>query len=196
MNETLLTVLIFFSVFVSFSQIGNTSITFTDNSRNGRSIPCEIYYPATTTGTDVAASTGVFPVVAVGHGFVIGASSYELVATELVPQGFIVALVNTEGGFAPSHGDFGLDLSFVTHAIQAEGNNSSSILFGHVHPSKEAVLGHSMGGGASWLAAGVDSEIDAVVGLAPAETNPSAIAAAANVQCPVLLFSGSDDTVT
>jgi dienelactone hydrolase len=190
---------LFFMFFVATSanaQIGNTTLTFQDPARNNRSIPCDVYYPSTSSGADSPITPGTYPVVAIGHGFVIGTSSYELIAEYLVPQGFVVALVNTEGGFSPNHAEFGLDLAFATHAIQAESNLISSLLFNCIDPSKEAIIGHSMGGGAAWLAANGDSSIDAIVGLAPAETNPSAIAAAANVQCPILVFSGSDDTVT
>lgn len=198
--------LLFLTIAVSIpmlaQNIGQTSITFVDASRSNRSIPCDIYYPAPVAGTDVAASDPAslgltsFPAVAVGHGFVIGAGSYQLIANQLVPFGFVVALVNTEGGFSPSHQDFGLDLAFVTHALQQESLNSSSVLSGIVNQNREAVVGHSMGGGAAWLAAASDPSIDAIVGLAPAETNPSAIAAAAAVQCNAIIFSGSDDTVT
>jgi hypothetical protein len=53
-----------------------------------------------------------------------------------------------------------------------------------------------MGGGAGVLAAAGDSTIGALVGLAAAETNPSAVAAAASVTSPVLLLGGSADCVT
>ncbi len=53
-----------------------------------------------------------------------------------------------------------------------------------------------MGGGASMLAAANNTLIKTVVGLAPAETNPSAIAASQNVTVPALIFSGSSDGVT
>ncbi|NDC29182.1 MAG: hypothetical protein EBZ94_07600, partial [Crocinitomicaceae bacterium] len=46
------------------------------------------------------------------------------------------------------------------------------------------------------LAAANNSNIETVIGLAPAETNPSAIAAAPNVSVPALIFSGSADGVT
>lgn len=203
MKKSLLVYIVFVFSIQGFAQnIGQTTMTFVDASRNNRSIPCDVYYPGTSTGTDVLASDPAsfglnsFPAIAVGHGFVIGAGSYELIANQLVPFGFVVALVNTEGGFAPSHEDFGLDLAFVTHALQQESLNSSSILSGVVNQYREAIVGHSMGGGAAWLAAASDPSIDAIVGLAPAETNPSAIAAAASVQCNAMVFSGTDDTVT
>jgi dienelactone hydrolase len=203
MKKTLLFVFAFFSIGFSFAQgLGHTTLTFTDATRNNRPIPCEVYYPATSAGDNTTAldpsSLGLngFPAIAVGHGFVIGAANYDIIAEQLIPFGFIVALVNTETGFAPSHENFGLDLAFVTHALQQESLSSTSLLYNIVSQEREAVIGHSMGGGAAWLAAASDPLIDAVVGLAPAETNPSAIAAAASVNCNVLVFSGSDDSVT
>ena len=203
MKKTLLFVFAFFSIGFSFAQgLGHTTLTFTDAARNNRPIPCEVYYPAASAGDNTTAldpaSLGLigFPAIAVGHGFVIGAANYNIIAEQLIPFGFVVALVNTEGGFAPNHQEFGLDLAFVTHALQQESQNSSSILHNIVHQEREAIIGHSMGGGAAWIAAASDPLIDAIVGLAPAETNPSAIAAAASVNCNTLVFSGSDDSVT
>ena len=203
MRKTLLFVFAFFVVAFSFAQgLGHTSLTFIDATRNNRSIPCEVYYPALSAGDNIAALDPAFlalsgyPAIAVGHGFVIGAANYDLIAEQLIPFGFVVALVNTETGFAPNHQEFGLDLAFVTHALQQESQNSTSILYNIVNQEREAIIGHSMGGGAAWLAAASDPLIDAVVGLAPAETNPSAIAAAASVNCNTLVFSGSEDAVT
>jgi dienelactone hydrolase len=203
MKKTLLFVFAFFSIGYSFSQgLGHTSLTFTDVTRNNRSIPCEVYYPATSAGDNTPAlapsflSLNGYPAIAVGHGFVIGAANYDLIAQHLIPFGFVVALVNTETGFSPNHQEFGLDLAFVTHALQQESQNSTSILYNIANQEKEAVIGHSMGGGAAWLAAASDPLIDAIVGLAPAETNPSAIAAASSVNCNSLIFSGSEDAVT
>ncbi|MFM2228647.1 MAG: hypothetical protein RL664_1990 [Bacteroidota bacterium] len=203
MRKTLLFVFALFVVAFSFAQgLGHTSITFSDATRNNRSIPCEVYYPALSAGESVQAldpaSLGLtgYPAVSVGHGFVIGAANYDLIAAQLIPFGFVVALVNTETGFAPNHQEFGLDLAFVTHALQQESLNTSSVLYNVVSQQREGIVGHSMGGGAAWLAAASDQSIDAIVGLAPAETNPSAIAAAASVNCNTLVFSGSDDAVT
>jgi dienelactone hydrolase len=203
MRKTLLFVFAFFYIGFSFAQgLGHTTLTFTDASRSNRSIPCEVYYPATSAGDNIPAldpsflALNGYPAIAVGHGFVIGAANYQLIASQLVPFGFVVALVNTETGFSPNHQEFGIDLAFVTHALQQESLNSASVLHGIVNFEKEAVIGHSMGGGAAWLAAASDPLIDAVVGLAPAETNPSAIAAAPSVNCNSLIFSGSEDAVT
>ena len=101
----------------------------------------------------------------------------------------------TEGGLANSHADFGLDLALCITEMQAANLDSASLFFNHV-TDKAAIMGHSMGGGATFLAAANNSTIQTIVGLAPAETNPSAAEAAANVNVPVLVFHGSSDGVT
>jgi hypothetical protein len=53
-----------------------------------------------------------------------------------------------------------------------------------------------MGGGAAFLAAGLDSTIKTLATLAPAETNPSAINAASNISLPSLIMAGGNDCVT
>jgi hypothetical protein len=59
-----------------------------------------------------------------------------------------------------------------------------------------SVMGHSMGGGASFLAAQSNSNIKTLVNFAPAETNPSAINASASITIPSLIFAGVNDCVT
>ncbi len=194
---------IFFTFFViaitqySYSQpypIGSTTITFNDPARGGRAIPCEIYYPAITAGNGQTVAEGVFPILSFGHGFVMGVGAYANLWQAFVPQGYIMVLPTTEGGFSPSHGNFGLDLAFVIGAMQARGADPDSPFFGKV-ASTAAIMGHSMGGGASFLGAS-SPLVTAVLNYAPAETDPSAIAAAANVDKPVLIFAGSQDCVT
>lgn len=192
--------------FVLFGQheVGHTTITFNDAGRTGgfgsgggpgRQIQTEVYYPADMAGTDVAATNGEFPVIVFGHGFSMSWDAYENIWEELVPRGFILAFPRTEGGFAPSHDEFGLDLALVEMQMQNENSNASSVLFEHI-TSNSIIMGHSMGGGATILAAANNSNIKAIIGLAPAETTPSAITAAANVSVPALIFSADGDAVT
>lgn len=75
-------------------------------------------------------------------------------------------------------------------------NESGFMLFGK-HNGKTAFAGHSMGGGASVLAASYEPAFpDALIGLAPAETTPSAISAATQVIAKTVIFSGTNDKVT
>ena len=175
--------------------VGHRSVTYQDPARGNRSIQTEIYYPADTGGDNVPVASGNFPVIAFGHGYLLPWDAYAWVWSALAPQGFIVALPRTEGSLLPSHLEFGKDLAFVVAKLRAEDSNAASPFHQRV-AEKAAVMGHSMGGGASFLAAAEDPTIDAVANLAAAETNPSAIAAASTLAIPGLLFAGSSDCVT
>jgi predicted dienelactone hydrolase len=205
--------LLFFSigilnVFAQY-QVGHTTITFNDPARTGgfgsgggagRQIQTEIYYPATSTGDNVAVASGQFPVITFGHGFAMSWDAYTNIWQHYVARGFILAFPRTEGGLipGPSHGDFGSDLLIVNDKMMALNSNNTSIFYGSVL-QKSAIMGHSMGGGAAILAASNTinyPHMQTVIGLAPAETTPSAIAAAPTVGIPTLIFSGSSDGVT
>jgi hypothetical protein len=111
----------------------------------------------------------------------------------LVPLGYIVAFPTTEGGFSPVHQDFADDLKFLNNEIKANGAGiylpASSVAV------TSAIMGHSMGGGCSFLAAKNNSSISTMVSFAAANTSPSAVLAAAQVSVPCLVFSGTNDCV-
>ena len=179
-------------------EIGHTSLSYSDPERSGRAVPTEAYYPADISGEDVPVATPPpdgFPAVAFGHGFLIPWSDYDFVWEGLVPEGFIVLLPDTESGLLPDHLDLGLDLAFVLRELRDDSADPGSIFFDAVSQAG-AVCGHSMGGGASFLAADSDPGVTAIANLAAAETNPSAISAAASITAPALIFSGSNDCVT
>ena len=188
-------------------QIGHTTITFNDPARTGgygsgggpgRQIQTEIYYPANVAGEDVAVTATYHPVVICGHGFAMSWDAYENVWETLVPLGYILAFPRTEGSLfpSPSHEEFAIDLLVVEEKLIALNSESSSIFYNHIH-NRSAIIGHSMGGGCTILA-GADGSptLKTIVGFAPAETSPSAIADASAVTVPALIFSGSSDGVT
>lgn len=179
-------------------ELGHRTMTFFDPERSNRDISTEIYYPADVAGEDVPLAeppAGGFPVVTFGHGFVISIDDYDFLWEGLAPAGYIVAVPRTETGFSPDHLDLGLDLAFLCRALRDEGADPASPFFGKVAVTC-AVSGHSMGGGASFLGAASDPSITALFNFAAAETNPSAIGAAAQITAPALLFAGSLDCVT
>ena len=176
-------------------EVGHVSATYIDPTRSDRSIACEVYYPSTSTGDAVPVAEGTFPFIAFGHGFVMDYTAYQNITDVLVQEGYILIYVETEGGFAPVHADFGLDLAFVADHFFEENATAGSLFQSHLI-DRCAIMGHSMGGGATWLAANTSESVDCIAGLAPAETNPSAIAAASNVTVPAIVLSGSSDAVT
>lgn len=181
--------------FVAQFQVGHLPAGFTDPSRNNRYITCEIYYPATTAGDFAPLAAGQFPFVVFGHGFVMDYTAYANITEALISEGYILIYVETEGGFAPVHSDFGLDLAYMADHFYDESANAASLFYASIQ-DRCAIMGHSMGGGSTWLAAATSTSVDCIAGLAPAETNPSAIAAASNVTVPAIVFSGSSDAVT
>ena len=190
---------LFFSTAINISAqtfaIGHRQLSFTDASRNNRAIATEIYYPAATAGDNVAISSGQFPILVFGHGFVMAWSAYDVVWNALVPNGYILVFPTTESSLSPSHGEFGKDIAFLVGAMKAQGANSSSPFFNAV-ANTSAVMGHSMGGGAAFLSVQYDPTITAIATLGAANTNPSAILAATGINIPSLVLSGGNDCVT
>ncbi|MGE0636095.1 MAG: T9SS type A sorting domain-containing protein [Bacteroidia bacterium] len=190
--------LFFFSLVISnisFAQypVGFVSTTYNDPARS-RDVTCWIYYPGVAAGQNQTVATGSFPVIVFGHGFVMGYDAYSNIWNALVPKGYIVVLPTTESSFSPVHANFGGDIAFLAAKMQSEGANNSSPFYQRVAP-KSGVMGHSMGGGSSFLAAENNTSITTMVTLAAAVTNPSSVTAAANITIPSLTIAGQDDCV-
>ena len=204
-KKLLLSVIIFFSTFIyAQDQIGHFNVIFQDPDRSNRNIDTEIYYPATISGDSTLAAIGEFPVIIFGHGFVMTWDAYQNLWEEFVPKGYIMVFPKTEGSlFSTNHQEFGWDLQFLVTKIQDEGQNNTSPIY-NIVANNTALMGHSMGGGASFLAADSlcvngNTQLKTIIGLAPAESSSngvSSIASAANVTVPSIIFSGSQDGVT
>lgn len=173
---------------------GDITTAFFDSTRS-RNVTCAIHYPATSTGTGAPVATGYHAVIVLGHGFVMNVDAYAYFSAHFAPLGYITVLPTTEGGFAPDHAEFGADIAFLAQALQAANTDPLSPFFGHVLAAT-ALVGHSMGGGAAVLGAAANTGIQAVVLMAPAETSPSAIAAAGAILAPTLVFAATEDCVT
>lgn len=186
------------NLFAQSYSIGHTTVNFIDASRNNRSIPTEIYYPSNTAGNDVSVVSNnflKFPALVFGHGFLMTWDAYQNIWESIVPNGYVMAFPKTEGGFSPSHLEYAKDLSFVINQMNELGANSTSIFFDRIS-NMNAVMGHSMGGGAAFLATQLNANIKTIVTFSAAETSPSAIAASSSIVIPSLVFAGSNDCVT
>jgi pimeloyl-ACP methyl ester carboxylesterase len=146
------------------------------------------------TGDNVAVATGQFPLLIFGHGFMMTYDAYLFWKDNLVPSGYIIVYPTTEGSTSPNHADFGADLAFLLSMIQSEGSNSSSPFYQKVSATS-AIMGHSMGGGSSFLACENNTVPTCMVTFAAANTTPSSIHAAKNVTIPALVLSGAADCV-
>ena len=179
---------------VLFGQnIGHSSISWIDSNRNNRNITTEVYYPSNLNGNNVPVANGRFSFIVFGHGFSMVWSAYQNIWSALVPEGYIVVIPTTEGSLSPSHSNFGLDLEFLIKKIKLTG-------VGNIIPPSQigpnsALMGHSMGGGAAFLASANSTGATTLVTFAAANTNPSSITAAQQVTLPTLVISGSNDCV-
>lgn len=173
--------------------IGHRSLTYNDPAR-ARDIANEIYYPAVSAGNNTDVAAGQFPVIVFGHGFMMGYDAYAYLKDAIVPLGYIISFPTTEGGASPVHGDFGTDLAFIINKLKSEGSNGASPFYNHVSATS-AVMGHSMGGGASFLACMNNIVPTCMITFAAANTTPSSITASQNVTVPSLVISGSVDCV-
>lgn len=168
--------------------------TFFDTQRNNRALPAEIYYPALSYGESKPFATGKFPVIVFGHGYLMGHEDYQYFTERMTSQGYIVVYVMTATNLFPDHEDFGKDLAFLENILKSEGSEPASFFYQHI-AEKSAIMGHSMGGGASFIACENNTGPECMVTFAAAETLPSAITAAQNVTIPSLVISGEEDCV-
>jgi len=191
-----------FMVLISGSQqkylTGKTSLLLTENANGGRKVPVDIYYPSDSGKIDSPVASQPFkklPVICFNHGYLINPDAYSNIREALVPEGYILIFPRTERGLFPSHKAMSRDIGLVFSRMDDLAKDTNSIFFERVDTLK-CVMGHSMGGGASFAAAGMFPDIKCLVALAPYDTRPSAVKAAESVTVPVLIFTGANDCVT
>ncbi|MCS7477376.1 alpha/beta hydrolase family protein [Umezawaea endophytica] len=182
---------------VDYAQPGSHAIGYVDVTAvsGGRSVPSRVFYPATTAGSGTAIATGRFPAIAFGHGFLQATSKYTGTTGHLASWGFLVIVPSTQGGLSPNHGAFADDLNAALGWLVAQDSTAGSRFRDHVVTAALGVSGHSMGGGASVLAASRNPAVKAVSTMAAAETTPSAKAAAATIAAPAQFLAGSQDAI-
>ncbi len=196
--------LLFFILILNLSlhaqefSIGNTKMNFTDPERNDRDIPVEVYYPADTSGEDVSLTKmndGKFPLLIFTHGYLSKIKSYNNIREMLVPHGYIIVFPDTETGLFANHSELAKDIVFLANEFPGLAKDKESLFHDRIDTSL-CLMGHSMGGGCSFLAAEMLNSVDGIITLAAYDTDPSSIEACSKIMAPTLLFGGSKDPVT
>lgn len=172
--------------------------TVTITRSNSTTFTAVLWYPATSTASTAPLDPAgaPYPAISFGHGFLQTVDRYASTLRHLASHGYLMIATTSEGGLFPNHSNFALDIRQCLTWLEQQNALSSSFLFQGVRTDAFGLSGHSMGGGASILAAAADPRIVAVATLAAADTNPSSIQAAANVAVPLALIAGSSDTIT
>ncbi|WIM68985.1 dienelactone hydrolase family protein [Corynebacterium breve] len=139
-------------------------------------LPGKIYTPEKGNG---------LPAIAFGHDWTKPIKHYHATLRHLASWGIVVAAPDTEIGFNPDHAGFAADLESALQIVAGVklGNGNVS-----VSPKKLGVVGHGMGGGAAVLTAADNPKVGAVAAIYPANTSPSAAAAARTIEAPALVI--------
>ncbi|MFM2164270.1 MAG: hypothetical protein RL325_707 [Planctomycetota bacterium] len=171
--------------------------TVTVTRANGTTFSAQIRYPAQSSAANApfAPAAAPAPAISFGHGFLSAVDLYDSTMDHLASHGYIVIATTSEGSILPNHGNFALDIRQCLTWLEQQDALAGGWLLGAVDEARFGVSGHSMGGGASALAAGADARIKCLATLAAAETNPSAANAALSIQVPARYIVGSQDTI-
>ena len=163
----------------------------------GGSFDALLFYPASGSGQGATYEGGgaPYPAISFGHGWMTAVTRYQSTLEHLASWGYFVIASKSYGGLFPNHSAFADDLRWCLTYLEDQGANPGSWLYQQVDTAALGVSGHSMGGGASILAAERDSRIRVVASMAAAETNPSAVASIAGVQVPVFLIACDEDSI-
>ena len=135
-------------------------------------------------------SSGPWPAVVFGHGWLAAASRYDSICRRLASHGFCVLVPASPdpglfSSLAPAADDMQAAIEFLDSLSRMPDMN--------IDPRRIALAGHSMGGGAAFLDAQRDKtgSVKAVIGLAPyrisEQTHPE------NLRVPALAIAGSND---
>lgn len=130
------------------------------------------------------------PAVAFGHDWRKDVEDYRATLRHLASWGIVVAAPDTETGWTPDHQGLAADLETTLQILVGVrlGNGKIS-----VSPSKLAMAGHGMGGGAAVLASVDNPSVSAIAAIYPANVAPSAVQAARNLFVPGLVIGPGED---
>jgi len=172
-------------------------ITVTVTRPDSSTFASLLFYPATAggEGAPYEGSGAPYPAISFGHGFLTNPERYQGTLEHLATWGYFVMATRSGLELFPNHAEYAQDLSHCLTYLESENADPASPLFGQVDTARFGLSGHSMGGGASVLATAADPRVKALANLAAAETNPSAVDAAAAMTIPVRLIAGDEDGI-
>jgi pimeloyl-ACP methyl ester carboxylesterase len=199
---TIITFLLFLAwgwIVAAETGIGHISVEMTDRERGNRKVPVNIYYPSEENGEGAAIKAvpeQKYPVICFAHGYLLQAEAYSNIWESLVPEGFIMIFLKTEEGMFPSHNALAEDMVFALAEAGRYGRDEESVFYNLVD-TMNCVMGHSMGGGASWLAAAKSpGTVKTVAPLTPLYSKALSAETERIRTMPLLVISGSNDCIT
>jgi dienelactone hydrolase len=134
-------------------------LSFTLNS-----LGATVFYPG---ASGVVAAGGPFPGLVLGHGFARARAQHAGNGAFLASHGFVVVTVDFPNPLSPDFDAWAAQTSAALDWMQAENSALASRFYNQIDTTRFGVLGHSAGGMATWVAAGQDSRIKAILPLDP-----------------------------
>lgn len=170
-----------------------------DLASSGRKFKLAIYC---SDGGEEGAKRAAEPLIVFCHGFGASGNKYKWVARDLVPKGYVVAILSLLNSHRVS-----IDLrTWYDSIIEAadcgiswgDGRNRKSCC--RIDPKKVGAAGHSMGGAAAIAAASRDRRFRAVVSISPPYFGrvwgEEVIESARTLEAPTQIIVGSEDRLT
>lgn len=131
----------------------------------GHSEPVHCLVPST------GPAPGPYPIVLVAHGFQIAAKQYDGYVARLASHGIAACNVDYPAGFSPNHLSSAKDLVGALDWVASQANEAGTELAGKIDLNAVGIMGHSLGGKLSVLAASLDPRFKAVLGLDPVDSS-------------------------
>lgn len=143
-----------------------------------------VYYPSGPTA-------GPYGVVVLMPGFLAVQGYYTWLSTRVASHGFVVAVINANS-LTDQPSSRATQMMAALKQVVANSANSSSPYFGKIDTSRQAVMGHSMGGGGTLEAARANPALKAAVAITPWD---QAVKDFSAVQVPTEIVACEKDTI-
>jgi len=174
--------------------VGTRSISLLET--DGTQFRISVYYPALSNSEKAAPVTnaGVFPTIVFIHGLMVDRTSFSLLASGFVQNGFVFFVPDLPGGALPTKSE---SITLIDRLLQAitGGSFQGEIAFlcNICDAKKLVVMGHSWGGGLAMELGRTDSRFKVAVALAPAQI--SDISVLNSSATPIVILTGSMDAI-
>eukprot|EP00298_Acanthocystis_sp_HF-20_P009367 c18262_g1_i3.p1 GENE.c18262_g1_i3~~c18262_g1_i3.p1 ORF type:complete len:861 (+),score=336.60 c18262_g1_i3:42-2624(+) len=173
-------------------KVGNTNITTTD--RDGKLFSAVIYYPSTSEGigTPLDLDQAPYPIIVFSHGWFQVPESYSTTLQNFASHGYVIFCSRASQELFADR--FAAELQSIMNWIQVESARNGSDWYQAVDPTRIALVGHSIGGGVSILAAANDPRVKAIIAYAPSQThNPATRDILPHVHVPICVICADDE---
>jgi len=194
LSRIILTSLLLCSNALALYGVGSRSISLLET--DGSQFQMNVYYPALANGEKAAPVTnaGTFPTIVFIHGLMVDRTSFSLLASGFVRNGFVFFVPDLPGGTLPAKSE---SIALIDRLLQAILGGSFQGEIGFINSICDAnrlvVMGHSWGGGLAMELGRTDARFKVAVALAPAQI--SDISVLNSSATPVVILAGDMDAI-